>query len=102
MGGDHPVAWYHDFDGGRAWYTALDCGQPVVLASAVVADGRPVRRVGAGASGFARERRVETCVPCVFRIERQLVRWRLAGADTGGGVARADRGRPAVAVSAGG
>jgi len=23
MGADHPVAWYHDFDGGRAWYTAL-------------------------------------------------------------------------------
>lgn len=23
MGGDHPIAWYHAFDGGRAWYTAL-------------------------------------------------------------------------------
>ena len=23
MGRDHPVAWYHDYDGGRAWYTAL-------------------------------------------------------------------------------
>ena len=21
--GDHPIAWYHEFDGGRAWYTAL-------------------------------------------------------------------------------
>ncbi|MCE2883068.1 MAG: ThuA domain-containing protein [Planctomycetaceae bacterium] len=21
MGGDHPIAWYHDFDGGRSWYT---------------------------------------------------------------------------------
>jgi uncharacterized protein len=21
--GDHPVAWYHEFDGGRAFYTAL-------------------------------------------------------------------------------
>jgi type 1 glutamine amidotransferase len=21
MGGDHPIAWYHEFDGGRAWYT---------------------------------------------------------------------------------
>lgn len=20
--GDHPIAWYHDYDGGRAWYTA--------------------------------------------------------------------------------
>ncbi len=23
MGADHPLAWYHDYDGGRAWYTAL-------------------------------------------------------------------------------
>jgi type 1 glutamine amidotransferase len=22
MGNDHPIAWYHDFEGGRAWYTA--------------------------------------------------------------------------------
>jgi type 1 glutamine amidotransferase len=22
MGGDHPIAWYHAYDGGRAWYTA--------------------------------------------------------------------------------
>jgi len=22
-GDDHPMAWYHDFDGGRAWYTEL-------------------------------------------------------------------------------
>jgi type 1 glutamine amidotransferase len=21
MGGDHPIAWYHTYDGGRAWYT---------------------------------------------------------------------------------
>jgi type 1 glutamine amidotransferase len=21
--GDHPIAWFHEFDGGRAWYTAL-------------------------------------------------------------------------------
>ena len=23
MGANHPMAWYHDYDGGRAWYTAL-------------------------------------------------------------------------------
>jgi len=22
MGGDHPISWYHQYDGGRAWYTA--------------------------------------------------------------------------------
>jgi type 1 glutamine amidotransferase len=23
MGADHPVSWFHEFDGGRAWYTGL-------------------------------------------------------------------------------
>lgn len=23
MGSDHPIAWYHEYDGGRAWYTGL-------------------------------------------------------------------------------
>jgi type 1 glutamine amidotransferase len=23
MGADHPIMWYHDFDGGRAWYTGM-------------------------------------------------------------------------------
>jgi type 1 glutamine amidotransferase len=23
MGRAHPVTWYHDFEGGRAWYTAM-------------------------------------------------------------------------------
>lgn len=23
MGADHPVAWYHTYEGGRAWYTAM-------------------------------------------------------------------------------
>jgi len=23
MGADHPIAWYHEYDGGRAWYTGL-------------------------------------------------------------------------------
>ena len=21
MGADHPIAWYHEYEGGRAWYT---------------------------------------------------------------------------------
>jgi type 1 glutamine amidotransferase len=21
--GDHPIVWYHDYEGGRAWYTGL-------------------------------------------------------------------------------
>jgi type 1 glutamine amidotransferase len=23
MDGDHPIAWYHEYDGGRAFYTGL-------------------------------------------------------------------------------
>jgi type 1 glutamine amidotransferase len=23
MGTNHPIAWYHSYDGGRAWYTAM-------------------------------------------------------------------------------
>lgn len=23
MGNDHPMAWYHEYDGGRSWYTAM-------------------------------------------------------------------------------
>ena len=23
MGADHPISWYHDFEGGRAWYSAM-------------------------------------------------------------------------------
>lgn len=23
MGENHPIAWYHDYDGGRSWYTAM-------------------------------------------------------------------------------
>ncbi|HLX39824.1 MAG TPA: ThuA domain-containing protein [Ktedonobacteraceae bacterium] len=23
MGADHPIAWYHQYDGGRAWYTSM-------------------------------------------------------------------------------
>jgi type 1 glutamine amidotransferase len=23
MGKNHPISWYHEYDGGRAWYTAM-------------------------------------------------------------------------------
>jgi type 1 glutamine amidotransferase len=26
MGSDHPISWYHEFDGGRSWYTAMGHG----------------------------------------------------------------------------
>jgi type 1 glutamine amidotransferase len=37
MGADHPIAWHHAYDGGRAWYTAVghtaeSFSEPAVLA----------------------------------------------------------------------
>jgi type 1 glutamine amidotransferase len=34
--GDHPIAWYHAYTGGRAWYTAgghtsESCSEPLFL-----------------------------------------------------------------------
>jgi len=78
-----------------------DVRHPVDLAHAVMEDGRHVLLVGPGASGFARERGIETCDPGLFVTERQ--RRRLGGgSDTVGAVARDDDGRTAVAVSTGG
>lgn len=37
MGASHPIAWYHGYDGGRAWYTGMghtdaSFGEPIFLA----------------------------------------------------------------------
>jgi type 1 glutamine amidotransferase len=29
MAGDHPIAWYHQYDGGRAWYTASGASKAI-------------------------------------------------------------------------
>jgi uncharacterized protein len=29
--GDHPIAWYHEYDGGRAFYTGLGHTQSIVF-----------------------------------------------------------------------
>ena len=47
MGADHPIAWYHEFDGGRAWYTGMGHTAGVVLRARVPrppARRDPVRR----------------------------------------------------------
>jgi len=31
MGADHPIAWYHEYDGGRAWYTAMGLPQKATV-----------------------------------------------------------------------
>jgi beta-aspartyl-peptidase (threonine type) len=79
-----------------------DVRHPIDLARAVMEDGRHVLLVGAGASRFARERRIETCDPALFVTERQRAKWLASVSDTVGAVARDDDGRTAVAVSTGG
>ncbi|MDQ6900332.1 MAG: isoaspartyl peptidase/L-asparaginase family protein [Candidatus Dormibacteraeota bacterium] len=78
-----------------------DVRHPVDLARAVMDDGRYVLIVGAGASGFAREKNIETVDPEFFIAEHRL-HPRAPEQDTVGAVARDDSGRLAVAVSTGG
>ena len=53
MGSHHPVSWFHDFEGGRAWYTAMghtacSYSEPLfldhLLEGIAYASGRPVSR----------------------------------------------------------
>jgi len=57
MGPRHPISWYHEFDGGRAWYTAMghtveSYGDPLFLAhilgGIVWAAGAPLSDVEQG------------------------------------------------------
>ena len=75
MGPNHPIAWYHDYDGGRAWYTALghtseSYGEPLFLAhlwgGITYAMGAKPR--GAGQTqGWTPYARVNNAVVLVFR-----------------------------------
>ncbi len=60
MGGDHPIAWCHEYDGGRAWYTAMGhtsesfqepLFQDHLLAGVRYAAGLGGTRCGPGPSG---------------------------------------------------
>ena len=74
-GFDHPISWYHYFDGGRSWYTGLGhtaasyCRAAVLAASA----GRhPVRRgTGAGRSGRDGRRQLAESVARAGRHQRR-------------------------------
>jgi type 1 glutamine amidotransferase len=99
MGADHPLAWWHDFDGGRAWYTQLghteeSYAEPLFLAHllggiryAVRAEPSPALAPRIAAlSTKVRDRRVvvtlrpSSCSPCTatLQVHGKTVRLRIA------------------------
>ena len=61
MGDRHPLAWYHEYDGGRAWYTAMghtieSYGEPLfmahVLGGIMWAANSGISEVGSVRSGY--------------------------------------------------
>jgi len=48
MGADHPIAWCHVFDGGRAWYTGLGHDAAVYANTDFLAQLRQGLRYAAG------------------------------------------------------
>jgi cytochrome c len=100
MGADHPIAWAHAFDGGRAWYTAgghteESYSEPVFRRHLIggiryAAGLSPPRLLGVTAT--ARGRRIAvtvryaTCRPCRGRL---VAAGRTTSLRVAGGVARA-------------
>ena len=110
MGADHPIAWQHEFDGGRAWYTAgghttesyaeplflghLLGGIQWALANAGAEEAKPAAKVAPAIRSLAvtaRNRRVVVslrpagCASCSGRL---VVRSKSARLTIKGGVAR--------------
>jgi type 1 glutamine amidotransferase len=89
MGADHPIAWSHEFQGGRAWYTAgghtdESYSEPLfrnhLLEGIRYAAGlTPPRIVGVNSTVSSRRLRVSvryrSCYPCAGKLE-MLVRGR--------------------------
>ncbi len=120
MGGDHPIAWSHLYEGGRAWYTAgghttESYAEPLfrshVLGGILWAAGPPVVR---SLRGVARGGRLvvsgteATCIRCRAELRVRLggrsvvAPLRIEGGGTfGGRTAVLPRGRWAYAVTVG-
>jgi type 1 glutamine amidotransferase len=89
MGADHPIAWSHEFQGGRAWYTAgghTDESYSEPLFRSHLLEGiryaagvTPPRIVGVNSTVSSRRLlvsvRYRSCYPCVGKLEL-LVRGR--------------------------
>jgi cytochrome c len=83
MGADHPIAWSHEFQGGRAWYTAgghtdESYSEPLfrrqLLGGIRYAAGLTPPRI-AGVASTVRNRRLyvrlgyQSCYPCAGKLE---------------------------------
>jgi cytochrome c len=83
MGGDHPIAWSHEFQGGRAWYTGgghtdESYAEPLfrrhLIGGIRYAAGLSPPRIASVASTVRARRlvvsvRYEGCFPCAGRLE---------------------------------
>ena len=77
MGADHPIAWCHEYDGGRAWYTALghtsqSYYEPLFLAhlwgGIMYAAGRRQTTLSTYHAGASQILYFETCL-CIMKQE---------------------------------
>jgi type 1 glutamine amidotransferase len=116
MGADHPLAWWHDFDGGRAWYTQLghteeSYAEPLFLGHllggiryATGGDAQPAPAVApriAALTTKVRRRRVvvtlrlSSCSPCTatLQVHGKTVRLRIARGVASGSSAALPAGR---------
>jgi type 1 glutamine amidotransferase len=118
MGSDHPIAWRHEFDGGRAWYTqgghtVESYAEPLflrhVLGGIRYALGRASPLLAPTIRSLdltVRGRRVfvslraSRCAPCtaILRVRSTTVRLRMAGNTAKGSSASLPRGRWPVTV----
>jgi len=120
MGADHPLAWWHDFDGGRAWYTELghteeSYAEPLFLGhllggiryalgrTAVAAKAAPriaslVTKVRNGR--IAVSLKPSGCSPCIatLAVRGRTVRLRVLGGTASGSSAVVPAGRWRITV----
>jgi cytochrome c len=122
MGADHPLAWWHDFDGGRAWYTQLghteeSYGEPLYLGHLLggiryaigtgAAKPAAVKPRIASLTTTARKRRIvvtlrpAACSPCqaTLQVRGRTVTLRLARGVATGSSATLPAGRWRITVT---
>jgi hypothetical protein len=124
MGADHPITWWHDYDGGRSWYTAMGhtpesyseplflqllLGGIVYAAAAPEAPAGPSPPTIASLTTAVRARRVtltvtlKNCSMCTARAtvagRKPVTPLRLAGTVARGTTAPLPTGRWLVVVS---
>ena len=118
MGADHPIAWRHEFDGGRAWYTegghtAESYAEPLFVghllggiryalggASPLLAPTIRSLNLSVRRGRVLVSLRASRCTPCtaILRVRSKSVRLRMTGGIANGSSASLPRGRWQVEV----